>query len=94
MRDVFLFLVREVVEKGSVWLFWLLLGTLCILGVLALLVIPLVCTRFGFQRCASYWTCPEGGGRRGHFLCYLWGVCWAAEKLSIRFVMRFVVFIA
>ena len=60
--------------------FWLLLGALCILGVLALLVIPLVCTRFGFQRCASCWTRPEGGGRRGHYLCYPWGFCWAAQK--------------
>ena len=71
------------VEKGSFLAFWLLLGTLCILGVLALLVISLVCTRFGFQRCASCWTRPEGGGRvggRGHSLCYPWGVCWAAQK--------------
>ena len=70
----------QVVEKGSFGAFWLLLGTLCILVVLALLVISLVCTRFGFQRCASFWTRPEGGGRRGHYLCYPWGVGWAAQK--------------
>ena len=62
MRGFFLFLVRS---WGSVGAFWLLLGVLCILGVLALLVIPLVCTRLGFQRCASCWTCPAGGVRRG-----------------------------
>ena len=65
----------ELVEKGSFLAFWLLLGTLCILGVLALLVLLLVCTRFGFQRCASCWTRPEGGGRWKHYLCYPWGVC-------------------
>ena len=31
------------------------------LGVLALLVIPLVCTRLGFQRCAALWA-ENGGG--------------------------------
>ena len=46
----FSFSSTELVGKGSfVVFFWLLLGALCILGVLALLVIPLVCTRFGFQ---------------------------------------------
>ena len=52
------------------------------LGGLALLVIPLVCTKLGFQRCASYWTRPVGGGRWGHYLCYPWGVCWAAQKTA------------
>ena len=65
----FSFSGTEVVGNGSFLALWLLLGTLCILGVLALLVIPLVCTRFGFQRCASYWTRPEGGGRWRHYLC-------------------------
>ena len=76
----FSFSGTELVEKGSCLAFWLLLGAFCILGVPALLVISLVCTRFGFQRCASYWTRPEGGGRRGHYPCYPWGVCWAAQK--------------
>ena len=76
--------------KVVVFAFWLLLGTLCILGVLAWLVIPLVCTRFGFQRCASYWTPPpEGGGWRGHYLCYPWGVCWAAQKTAKQMWIRF-----
>ena len=84
----------EEVEKGSFGLFWLLRGALCILEVLALPVIPLVCTRFRFQRCASYWTRPEGGGRWGHYLCYPLGVCWAAQKkLPVRYVMVFLVFI-
>ena len=76
----FSFSGTEVVEKGFFLAFWLLLGTLCILGVLALLVISLVCTRLGFQRCASCLSRPEGGGRWGHYLCFLWGVCWAAQK--------------
>ena len=62
--------------------FWLLLGALCILGVQALPVIPLVCTWLGFQRCASWRTRPEGGGRWRHYLCYTWGVCWAAQKTA------------
>ena len=53
-------------------------------GVLALLVISLVCTRLGFQRCASCWTRLEGGGRWEHYLCYPWGGggCWAAQKTA------------
>ena len=47
--------------KGVFLTFWLLLSALCILGVLALLAIPLVCTRLGFQRYASCCTRPEGG---------------------------------
>ena len=68
--------------EGGFWAFWLLLGALCILGVLALLVLTLVCTRLGSQRCASCWTRPAGGGRWGHYLCYPWGVCWAAQKTA------------
>ena len=70
------------VGNGSFLAFWLFLGTLCILGVLALLVIPHVCTKFWFRRYASYWTHPEGGGRWGHYLCYPWGVGWAAQKTA------------
>ena len=80
MRKVFLFLVRRWWRKGSFGACWLLHGTLCILGVLALVVIPLVGTRLGFQRCASCWTRPAGGGRWGHYLCCPWGVCWAAQN--------------
>ena len=54
------------------WVFWFLLGVLCIWGVLALLV-SLLCTRLGLLRCASCWTCPLGRGRWGHYLCNLWG---------------------
>ena len=40
----------ELVEKSGFWAFWLLLGALCILGVLALLVMPLVCVQgLGFK---------------------------------------------
>ena len=43
------------------WVFWFLLGVLCIWGVLAWLV-SLLCTRLGLLRCASCWTRPLGGG--------------------------------
>ena len=59
---VFLFSGTELVEKGVCLAFWLLLRAMCILGVLALLVILLMCTRLGSQRCASCWTRLEGGG--------------------------------
>ena len=64
---------------GVFWAFWFLLGVLCIWRVLALLV-SLLCTRLGLLRCASCWTRPLGGGRWEHYLCNLWGVCWAAKK--------------
>ena len=70
----------ELVEKGGFRAFWLLFGALCILGVLALLVISLVCTRLGCQRCASCCTRPVGGVWWRHYLCYTWGVCWVAQK--------------
>ena len=72
-----------IVGMGSFWAFWFLLGTLCILGVLVLLVFPLVCTKFGFSK-----MCPSTGHalwaevRWEHYLCYPWGVCWEAQKTS------------
>ena len=81
----FSFSGAEIVGQGVFFSFWLLLGTLCILGVLVLLVIPLVCSRFGFQRCASYWTRPVGGGRWGHYLCYPWEFAGQHKKLPVRF---------
>ena len=57
----FSFSGTEVMGKGSFFLsFWLLLGILCILGVLALLVTPLVCTWFGFPRCGLLLDTPSG----------------------------------
>ena len=53
------------VASGVFRAFWLLLGVLCVWKVLALLV-SLLCTRLGLQRCASYRTCPSGKGRWGH----------------------------
>ena len=58
--------------------FCLLLGVLCIL--LALLVIPLGCTKLGFQRCASCWTRSLGGGRWGHYLRGPLGVLWFVHQ--------------
>ena len=51
-------------------------------GVLVFVVYPLVCTKFGFQRCALYWTRAVGGGRWEHYLCYPWEVCWEAQKTT------------
>ena len=82
VRGVFLFLVRSWWRKA---VFGLLLGALCILGVLALLVIPLVCTRFGFQRCASCWTRPVGEVRFGEY-------AGQHELLPVKIVVEFVVF--
>ena len=45
----FSFSGTEVVGIGSFWAFWFLLGTLCILGVLVLLVIPLCVQSLGFK---------------------------------------------
>ena len=56
---------------GSFWAFWVLLGALCIWGLLAWLVN--LCVGLGLLRCASCWTRPLGGGRWGHYLCNLWG---------------------
>ena len=58
--------VTKIVGNGVFFFaLWLLLGALCILGVLALPVISLLCTRLGSYRCASCWTRPLGGGRWG-----------------------------
>ena len=48
---------------GIFWALWVLLGVLCIFGVLALLVFPLMSTGLGLRRCAYRWTRPSGGGR-------------------------------
>ena len=55
---------------------------------------PLVCTRFGFQRCAPYWTRPVGGGQWEHYLCYPWGVCWAAQKTASQVCYVFFLFLS
>ena len=68
--------VVENFGNGVFWAFRLLLGALCILGVLALLVTSL---------CAS--CLPEGGGRWRHYLCYPWGVCWAPQKTACQNVV-------
>ena len=73
------FSCTELLGKGSFLAFWLLLvhpGCTSFVGY------PLVCTRFGFQRCASCWTRPVGGGRWRHYLCYPWRVRWAAHKTA------------
>ena len=81
----------ELVGKGSFLAYGLLLSALCILGVLALLVLTLVCARFGFQRCASCWTRPWGGGRWGHYLCYLWESAGQHKTLPVELVKGFVI---
>ena len=85
----FSFSGTKLVEKGG---FWLLLGALCILGVPALLVIPLVCTRLGSQRCADCWTRPAGGGRWGHYLCYPGEFVGQQKKLPVKIVVGSMIF--
>ena len=72
----------ELVGIGGSGAFLLLPGALCNVGVLALPVFSLVCTGLGSQRCASCWTRPVGGGQWEHYLCYSWGICWAAQKTA------------
>ena len=53
-------------DGGERWFLGFLASPWCLVhlrGVLALLVISLVCTRLGSQRCASCWTRPVGGAR-------------------------------
>ena len=71
--------------------FWVLLGVLCIWGVLALLV-SLLCTRLGLLRCASCWTRPLDGGRLGHYLCNLWGEYLKVHKTAYKYLWVFVGF--
>ena len=68
---------------GIFWAFGFLFGALCIWEVLVLLV-SLLCTRLGFQRCASCWTRPLGGGQWRHYLFNLWGDCLTAHKTASR----------
>ena len=81
----------ELVEKGSFWAFWLLLGVLCILGVLALLVIPLCVQGLGFKDVP-----PAGHALRakvgGCIIFVTPGICWAPQFLPVKFVVDFVVF--
>ena len=74
--------VTGMVGDGSFGAFWVLLGALCIWGVLAWLVYPSVCTWLGLQRCTFCWTRPLGGGRWRRYLCNLWGVFWTAHKTA------------
>ena len=62
------------------FVFWLLLGALCIWKVLAFPVYTLVCAGLGSHRRASCWTRPLGGGRLEHYLCNLWEHCWEAHE--------------
>ena len=71
------------VGDGAFWALWVLLGILCIWGVLALLVLPLMSTGLGLRRCAYRWTRLLGGGRRGHSLRDPRGVHWFAQKCAI-----------
>ena len=65
--------------------FWLLLGTVCVWGVLVLLF-SLLCAGFGLHRCASCWTRPGGGGRWEHYLCNLWGECLTVHKTACMYL--------
>ena len=60
--------VTEFVENGAVWVFWVLLETLCIWEVLVFLVFSLMSMGLGLRRRANRWTRPLGGGRWEHCL--------------------------
>ena len=65
--------------------FVVLLGVLCIWGVLAWLA-SLLCTRLGLLWCASCWTRPLGKGRWGHYLWNLGGECLAVHKTACMYL--------
>ena len=69
------------VFPGVFWVFWFLLGILCIWGVLVFLV-SLLCTRLGLLRCASCRTCPFGIVRLGLYLCNPWGEHLKIHKIA------------
>ena len=75
--------------KGGFWAFWLLLGALCIFEVLALLVIPLVCTKLGSQRCASALWAEFGGSI---IFVTPWEFAGQHNILPVKFVMGSLVF--
>ena len=72
----------EVVEKGSFLFVFLASPWYLVHPWGASFACHLPCVYKVWQRYASYWTRPEGGGRWGHYLCYPWGVCWAAQKTA------------
>ena len=78
-------------QRLWVFFFWFLLGVLCIWRVLVLPV-SLLCARLGLLRCASYWTRPSGGGRRGHYLCNLWEEYLKIHKTAYKFLGIYVGF--
>ena len=84
--QVFSALVTELVENGVFWAFWVLLGALCISGVLTLLVYPSCVQGSGHAGCAHRWTPPLDGGRWEHYLRDLRGVRWFAQKIANYFV--------
>ena len=73
------------------WVFWFLLGVLCIWRVFVLLV-SLLCTRLGLLRCASCRTCPLGRVRWGHYLCNPWGEHLKIHKVASMYFGEFLRF--
>ena len=67
--------------------FWVLFGALCIWGVLALLVYPLMCAGLGLRTCAYRWTRP-GGGRWRHYLRGLRGSSLVCTKVPSYFLVN------
>ena len=69
-------LVIENVTSDVFWASWLLLGVLCIWGVLVFLV---SCCVQDLGYIGVPWTRPLGGGWWEHYLCNLWGECFAVR---------------
>ena len=67
---------------GTFWALWVLLGVLCIWGVLTLRVLPFISTGLGLRRCAYRWTRPLGRAWRGHSLRDSRGVVWFAQNCA------------
>ena len=70
---------------SSFWVWWELLGALCVWRMLVLLVFSLILTGFEFQRYVFRWTRFLGGGRWRHFFRNSRGVSWSTPKSAVVF---------
>ena len=69
-------------RKVFFWLSGYSLEPLVHMGGTSLASLPFMCAGIGLRRCAFCWTRPSGGGRWGHNLRNLRGVCWTAHETA------------